>query len=361
MYPFRDDNVYVRNSWYVAALREEVTREPIERTIMDDPIVFYRTAGGHPVAMYGICPHRYYPLVRGRVVADALQCGYHGFTFDCRGRCIRIPAQGDRPSGFSQRVYPAVEHGPWLWIWPGDPELADPAMLPDVGVIGYDSGGASLPGWTNFACRSKPVAGRAQLIIDNLLDLTHAVFLHSAIIDMKTLLYGDLTYDELMNGGMLITQHVTGAHWDDFWSFHYGAENKFEGTADYTLPTYYFGPNFIVTSFYETIRIDGFEKVPAAFGNYRYPHAVTPETKHSCHYFFGASRDFREGDAELDSAYVGLTTNTIEEDIAAAEAMEPRIDDAARVQRELLVPSDKAAVRVRKRIQDMIDRETQPA
>lgn len=31
MYPLSGDTGYVRNTWYVAALREEVTREPIER------------------------------------------------------------------------------------------------------------------------------------------------------------------------------------------------------------------------------------------------------------------------------------------------------------------------------------------
>ena len=82
----------------------EIGREPIERTILGKPVVLYRTLSGSPVAMYGICPHRYYPLALGKLDGDAIVCGYHGFTFDADGKCIRIPAQ-DTGAAFCQPVY----------------------------------------------------------------------------------------------------------------------------------------------------------------------------------------------------------------------------------------------------------------
>ena len=38
MYPLDDGLFAPRNQWHVAAWSSEVTREPIERTILDEPI-----------------------------------------------------------------------------------------------------------------------------------------------------------------------------------------------------------------------------------------------------------------------------------------------------------------------------------
>lgn len=38
------------------------------------------------------CPHRLVPLSEGRINLDGhLECGYHGWTFDAQGDCVRIP------------------------------------------------------------------------------------------------------------------------------------------------------------------------------------------------------------------------------------------------------------------------------
>ena len=81
MYPFKYESSIVKNRWYIAAFASEITREPMERTLLNLPVVMYRKESGAPVAMYGLCPHRYYPLAKGRVKGDAIVCGYHGFTF----------------------------------------------------------------------------------------------------------------------------------------------------------------------------------------------------------------------------------------------------------------------------------------
>lgn len=358
MYPLSGDTGYVRNTWYVAALREEVTREPIERTICDRPMVFYRTEAGDPVAMYGLCPHRYYPLARGRLVGDAIQCGYHGFTFDRSGKCIRIPAQGDKGAGFVQRIYPVVEHGPWLWIWPGDPALADAASLPDTTIFGYSPSGKALPNWTTHAGAPKHLQARIQLIIDNLMDLTHVAFLHGATVDDESLLRGTVTIEEMGNGGLSVVRQVSGASWNSFFDLSFGPENRFPGTCDYVAPGYFFGPGLIVTSGFEITRIDDYEGVPPAFGKSKFLHAITPETAHSAHYFWGCTVKAHTFVPGLQEATIRMTADVIDEDIVAVNAMEPRIDFAASMQRELVARSDLAAIRVRQRIQKLIDEES---
>ncbi len=55
--------------------------------------MLYRTSTGAVAALEDACPHRLTPLSMGRLKGDAIECGYHGMTFDCRGQCVRIPGQ----------------------------------------------------------------------------------------------------------------------------------------------------------------------------------------------------------------------------------------------------------------------------
>jgi len=108
MYPFKNDYVYLKNTWYVAAEAGELDNGPIERTIMDYPVALFRMEDGTAAAMHGVCPHRYYPLARGKVVGNTLQCNYHGFCFDGRsGECVHVPSQ-PAPKSFRQQIYPLV-------------------------------------------------------------------------------------------------------------------------------------------------------------------------------------------------------------------------------------------------------------
>lgn len=359
MYPFRDDNVYVRNCWYVAALGSEVTREPFERTICDDPIAFYRTLAGEPVAMYGLCPHRYYPLALGRLVGDAIECGYHGFTFDGSGKCVRVPAQQDKGTGFTQRTFPVAEHGPWIWIWPGDPALADRALLPDLSLIGYHADGTQIDGWASHAERNKPFAARSQLLIDNLMDLTHFAFLHASLMESKDLVSVPARIAPFARDGFEVVRHIKDAKWDGYCEYVFGSEHRYD-TADYLNRTAFFSPALIMTWAYEFTSVNGSIDIPHGLGLIRYGHAITPETRHSGHYFNANGHNVRTNDTDFRSAHNQITSDLVDQDVAAVNAMEPRIDRGALIQRELLVRSDAAAVRIRDHIQMLIDRENAP-
>ena len=86
--------MFLRNYSHSAALAEEVTAAPLGRILLDEPRVLYRTCGDAVVALEDRCPHRGFPLHGGRLINDQLECGYHGFTFDATGRCVRIPGVG---------------------------------------------------------------------------------------------------------------------------------------------------------------------------------------------------------------------------------------------------------------------------
>jgi len=57
MYPFRDDNTYVRKLLVRGRHEDEVTRDPIERVVMDDPMCC-TAIGPARRCDDGLCPHR---------------------------------------------------------------------------------------------------------------------------------------------------------------------------------------------------------------------------------------------------------------------------------------------------------------
>jgi vanillate O-demethylase monooxygenase subunit len=166
--------MFLKNYWYVAAREQDIGREPFARTLLGEPVVLYRTAGGAPVAFEDRCCHRSAPLSLGRVVGDNLQCGYHGMTFDPAGKCVAIPGQTTIPEAAKVRVYPVCERWRFIWIWMGDPALADEDEIPEVRV-NTDPDWAFVGGYMRFDCHY-------QLLVDNLLDLTHETFLHQKTI-----------------------------------------------------------------------------------------------------------------------------------------------------------------------------------
>jgi vanillate O-demethylase monooxygenase subunit len=169
---------YLRNAWYVAAWTDDLAEgRLLDRTIMQEPIVLYRTADGRVAALQDRCPHRFAPLHMGKIVGgDRVQCPYHGLEFDAAGACVRNP-HGNKniPPRARVRSYPVTEKHKAIWIWMGEAP-ADPAKVPDFGVLD------NVP--ELHATKRDRITIRAnyELIIDNLLDLSHTSYLHDGIL-----------------------------------------------------------------------------------------------------------------------------------------------------------------------------------
>lgn len=163
----------VRNAWYVIAERKDVGRELRSLKVLGEPLVFYRTEAGEPVVLDDRCAHRRFSLSKGVLSGDTIQCGYHGFTYDQSGGCIWAPTLTVKPR-FGVRRYAAAEAGPWLWVWMGHAEEADPAQIP-MPVLDATYQWESATGYTYNP-------GNYMLLIENFLDLTHIHFLHGAAI-----------------------------------------------------------------------------------------------------------------------------------------------------------------------------------
>lgn len=161
--------MFLRNGWYCAGWSSELGPAPVGRRMLGEPVMLFRAENGEPVALEGRCPHRFAPLHLGSVADDRVSCPYHGLVFDRGGACVHNP-HGDIPKEATLKTYPVAERDGVVWVWMGDPAKADPALIIDSGFL-VDPGYAVVLGYLN-------VAAHYQLVIDNLLDLTHPAILH---------------------------------------------------------------------------------------------------------------------------------------------------------------------------------------
>ena len=102
--------MFLKNAWYVGAWGTEVGRQKLlRRTLLNEPVVFFRQEDGTPVALADKCAHRHAPLSEGKLVGDNIQCPYHGLEYNAAGDCVRVPGQSQIPPGCRVQSYPVVE------------------------------------------------------------------------------------------------------------------------------------------------------------------------------------------------------------------------------------------------------------
>jgi nitrite reductase/ring-hydroxylating ferredoxin subunit len=350
MYPFKYKSSIVRNRWYVAAFSNEISREPIERTLLNKPVAMYRREDGVPVAMYGLCPHRYYPLAKGYLEGDSIVCGYHGFKFAANGDCAEIPSQDNVPKNICQPVYPLEERGPLCWIWMGDLDKCDTSLIPP-----YEDFGLDQPDWHYGSENYFHLNGRSQLLVDNLMDLTHLPYVHHHVpgggamakIEIETE-ERDISYRVVRKGN---------APWNPFFDQLFGKEAAFEGLAEFDALSDFYGPEFIRTSMPIMTRLEGRDDVPKELGSLYILHGITPETDTTTHYFGFSTRNFRLGDKDLDNFQLESDRKIRQQDVDAINAVEDRLNEAVEFQRELLVLADRPASIARRKIAAMLDEE----
>lgn len=162
---------FVRNAWYVAGWSSEFSDALTRATILGEDIVLFRTSDGSMAALQDRCPHRLLPLSLGRLVdGGQVQCGYHGLTFDAEGNCTRAPGQDNVPK-CSVPAYPVEERNDIVWIWMGDPALANPDDIFSLPEFADPSWHAHQGDQLHLKCHYLNVA-------ENLVDPAHVSFVH---------------------------------------------------------------------------------------------------------------------------------------------------------------------------------------
>lgn len=166
---------YAYNAWYPLAWSREIERSIVTRRVLEEDLAVYRTEEGAVAALEDACPHRLAPLSIGRLQGDAIQCGYHGLTFDCTGRCVHAPGMARTPESFRVRSYPTAESMGMVWIWMGDPARADRSQV--FHLPQYDD-----PAYSVVEGDALLVQANYLSLADNLCDPTHVVYVHQTTL-----------------------------------------------------------------------------------------------------------------------------------------------------------------------------------
>jgi vanillate O-demethylase monooxygenase subunit len=190
-------DTFVENAWYVAGRSSEFPiNEPKGLKIAGRPVLVWRTPDGVG-AFDDRCVHKRMPLSEGVVLSDGvLECPYHGFCYDSKGQCVRIPSQLDLPipTRAKLRPYPLVEQDGLVWVWAGDPAKTGDMVAPRTPEL---AGGD----WHTHMFDPVHVPANYMLLIENLMDITHFYPLHDGNIgDIEQSKIPIELVEEKMNG-----------------------------------------------------------------------------------------------------------------------------------------------------------------
>ena len=333
--------MFFDNIWYCVAQTTELSTQPFERVVCNQPLVLFRTAkSGQPVAMENRCPHRQAPLSMGRVIGDEIMCGYHGWVMAADGSCSHVPHQEATSRNARIQSYPIAERWGFVWAWLGAPESADAALIPEMPWLVSEDRSSIL---SNFRAEASD-----QLMADNLLDVSHADFLHAQSFGSRAGQKGetDTVHQEMepwtkpgsVHSNRVLKNVALGpmaAAWGGF------TERVTRTTSQNWRPPNTVNIELVIANAENTITIN-------------HDHVMTPETETSCHYFFAFTRDFAlEGGYPNDNDMRREQDTTIlTEDIPMVEAQQRnriRFGDPIDIPGQ----ADKFLIAVHKRIADI--------
>ena len=304
--------MFIRSAWYVAAWASEIGDRPFSRTLLGQPVVFFRRASEGIAAVEDRCCHRGLPLSRGEVRGDTIVCGYHGISYDGEGKCVDIPGQPTVPRKMRVKAYPVVEQDELVWIWMGDPQQAQPALIPR-----YEFHNDHVQ-WPHCTHTQRLVCDY-RLVIDNLLDLTHLAFVHKRTIggnpDAHT--KAEFSVEPTGRGVKFVrwllnseppptyvnAVNFTGRvdRWMEFEFVAPGVVYQFTGALDAGRGAYEHG-----------LRTGGFAL--------RVFHGISPETEDSCFYFWSGAHGYRQNEPAVTSELYDALSATFAEDAEVLEA-----------------------------------------
>ena len=167
------------DSWLpVTNSRDVDTARPRGFTLLDTPIVLWRSLDGTVHAARDQCPHRGAALSLGHVRGDTLQCPYHGWVYDGGGRCVCQPAMPGRtpPPNARLDMFSASERYGVVFVALGSPPSERPAYFPE---------------WDEHGVRhyhDDPVVVHAcgPRIVENFLDMAHFPFVHPGVLGTES-------------------------------------------------------------------------------------------------------------------------------------------------------------------------------
>jgi phenylpropionate dioxygenase-like ring-hydroxylating dioxygenase large terminal subunit len=337
---------YPRNHWYVAGYDDELPAgKLLARCYLGENLVLFRAPDGTPRALTDRCPHRFAPLSAGTLREGTVQCGYHGLTFDGEGACVHNP-HGPTPKAACVRAYPMRERDRILWIWMGEPEKADDGLIPDLSAVASAPADASFRGYLPTACDT-------LLLVDNILDLSHVDFLHPTTLGSGALSRVQAKVDDLSPSSLKVSWISNGDVAPPVFDAHLRQQGQL--TDQWTEVTW-LAPAVMVLTVGATLqgeaRSEGVDSLNLHLG--------TPAAEGFTHYWYWSTRDFAispEANAHIRPMVEHVFMH---EDKPMLEAQQQRIGAHDLLfHKPVLLTIDAASMRVRRKLQALVEAEPQ--
>jgi phenylpropionate dioxygenase-like ring-hydroxylating dioxygenase large terminal subunit len=337
---------FARNHWYVAAWSREIGDNPLGRRLLGEPVVLFRQADRSVAALLDRCPHRLVPLSMGVCVQGRIRCAYHGIEFDGTGRCVRIPAQTLIPPKAQTRSFPVMERYGLIWVWMGEPTLANPSSLPTV-----DKWGES--GWDLIDGGYQYHPSNVLNIIENLMDPSHTTFVHANTIGNPMASDKPVTTEKT-------DQYIVAYRWVENSPPTSNDRRRVDfadGKVDRGQYFYFHLPAMsrveIIVLPAGTERTE--ENMSRGLRTYSYKF-LTPESESATHFFWLHIRNYMLGDHEAAAKLRAGLELTFKEDLEIERAMQ-RSQEETGVRQLIALDLDRAPVMAVRMLQRMIDLE----
>jgi len=295
--------------------------------MLDNPLVFYRTESGEPVVLDDRCIHRFAPLSAGCLEGDNIICGYHGFTYAPNGNCIAIPGVDRAPKKAGVKSYPVVEKWGWIWVWMGNEEKADEANIPDFHYLD-DPEWAGKGETLNLKCSY-------NLVYENLLDLTHAKFVHKTTLATDDVTEFPLKIEEV-GDTVVVRRKMSGIKSSPLFTRAGG----FTEPVDHRQHVIFTPPCYIsINTTVKSAEASSENKI----ADIRILNALTPETSKTTNYFWSLVRCFALDDEEMETFLHEANTFAFSEDKAIIEQQQ-KMWDTVPDAKPIPFPHDKGVI-----------------
>ncbi|MGB7519807.1 MAG: aromatic ring-hydroxylating dioxygenase subunit alpha [Spirulinaceae cyanobacterium] len=157
--------------WYPVMPRSHLLKQPQKFELLGQKIVLWLNNSGKVIAAKDRCCHRSAQLSQGKVIDGNIICPYHGWSFNSKGDCVKVPQLEDSdqiPKTYQIKTYNCQEHYSYIWVCLGEPlnkipEIAE-AKEPNFRLIPefYET-------WNCAGLR----------VMENEFDLAHPTFVHT--------------------------------------------------------------------------------------------------------------------------------------------------------------------------------------
>jgi phenylpropionate dioxygenase-like ring-hydroxylating dioxygenase large terminal subunit len=170
----------LRRYWQPVALSTDAADIPKRIRAFGEELILYRDGQGRAGLLDEHCCHRGSSLYYGKVERDGIRCCYHGWLFDCEGRCLDQPCEPE-DSRYKEKVmqpwYPAKEYGGLVFAYMGPPEKMP--VFPRYDCI-EESDGALVADDTGIGLGG-PIIAECNWLqhYENVMDPFHVMILHS--------------------------------------------------------------------------------------------------------------------------------------------------------------------------------------